>query len=94
MSGHNHRRGGGFKDQKFDHGQRTSGYTTFSGHGETPLSGRKINASSVNGDATDGAKGVRKDRAGAKKFIHSRTRLHEGAALKRIAKDIMDGSQD
>ena len=94
MSGHNHRRGSGYRDQKFDTGQRTSRYTTFSGHGETPLSGRRINAYSSNANATDGAKGVRKDKAGAKKFIHSRTRHHEGAALQRIAKDIMDGSQD
>lgn len=94
MSGHNHRRGSGYRDRKFHVGQRCSGYIVFFGRGETPLSGKKISASSNCGDHTDGAKGVRKDRAGAKKFIHSRTRHHEDAALKRIAKDIMDGSQD
>lgn len=94
MSGHNHRRGSGYRDSKFYIGQRTCRYSTFFGLADTPLSGKAIRASSHNNDHTDGAKGVRKDKAGAKKFIHSRTRHHEDAALKRIAKDIMDGSQD
>jgi len=88
MSGHNHRNGKG-KDPKFNQGQRSSGYVTFHGRGKTPLSGKAISAGAVNGDATDGAKGVRKSRAGAKKFIHSRTRHHEDAALKKIAAQIM-----
>lgn len=89
MSGHNHRRGSGYRDQKFNTGQRTSGYTTFYEQGETPLSGQKVSAGANNGNHTDGAKGVRKDRAGAKKFVRSRTRFHEDAALIKIADDIM-----
>ncbi len=89
MSGHNHRRGSGYRDPKFSTGQRTSDYVVFHGHGETPLSGQRISATAHNGDHTDGAKGVRKDKAGAKKFIHSRTRFHEDAALRKIADDLM-----
>ena len=95
MSGHNHRRGSGYRDPKFNTGQRSSGYTTFHGQGETPLSGRLVEAAANSGDHTDGAKGVRKSRAGAKKFIHSRTRHHEDAALIKIADDIMvNGPED
>jgi hypothetical protein len=94
MSGHNHRRGGGYRDPKFNQGQRTSSYQTFGAHADTPLSGQRISACAVNGDATDGSKGVRKSRAGAKKFIHSRTRHHEDAALIKIADDIMVNGPD
>lgn len=89
MSGHNHRRGGGRKDQPFNEGQRTSGYVIFSGHGETPLSGARINAYAVNGDATCGSRGVRRDKAGAKSFIHTRTRRTEDRALKTLAAEVM-----
>lgn len=89
MSGHNHRRGGGYRDPKFTTGQRTSRYTTFAATAETPLSGQVIRAHAANNDSTDGSKGVRKGKAGAKKFIHSRTRHHEDAALKKIAADVM-----
>lgn len=95
MSGHNHRRGSGYRDQKFSQGQRTSRYTTFSETAETPLSGKFILAHAANNDKTNGSQGVRRDKAGAKKYIHSRTRHHEDAALIKIADDIMvNGPED
>jgi hypothetical protein len=49
-----------------------------------PLSGRSVSASVTCGDHTNGKRGIAKDKAGAKKFLVSRARFHEKAALKKI----------
>lgn len=82
MSKTNHQRN--FKAKK--HGPTR--YHLFWGRGHTPLSDKDIQASASGGDACCGKRGHRRDRRGAKKFIHSRTRLHERIALAKLAKEI------
>jgi hypothetical protein len=82
----NHQRGFVEKYRKYGIGKGE--FTTFSGHGETVLSGRRINATAT--VASENSTGVRRDKAGAKKFVHSRTRFHEDAALKRLVRDGFD----
>lgn len=48
------------------------------------LSDRIVTAGVTCSDHTNGKRGIAKDRRGAKKFITSRTRFHERAALKRL----------
>lgn len=78
----NHQRG--FKGKR--HG--FSRYVIFSGGAYLPLSGRIVGAQATCGDHCCGKRGIRRDRRGAKKFIHSRTRLHERIALAKIVKEI------
>ena len=77
----NHNRG--FQDPGSD---IAGGFTVFQGHGETPLSGKRVFACATRAGETERA--IRRDRAGAKKFVHSRTRFHEDAALKKIVRDL------
>jgi hypothetical protein len=79
----NHRRG--FVARGDSYKCIAHGFVTFHGHGETTLSGRRVNASATL--ASENSRGVRRDRAGAKKFIHSRTRFHEDAALRLLIKN-------
>jgi hypothetical protein len=82
MSKTNHRRGD--KDDRFNVGQRTHCFDTFHGVSVT-MDGRAINASSS--IATENSKGVRRDKAGAKKFIASRTRFHNRMACDKIVRE-------
>lgn len=79
----NHRRG--YVAPNFSNGQKSGGYVTWSGGGETPLSGRGINAHAT--VAGGSSKLVRRDKAGAKKFVRSRSRFHEDAALRKLVKE-------
>jgi len=81
----NHRRGN--KSPRFCLGQKTCGrYVTWAGYGETVISGLRVNASAI--VSSEAAKGVRRDKAGAKKFVRSRTRFHENAALQKLVKSL------
>jgi len=53
------------------------------------LSDRIVGAGSTppSWDHTNGKRGAAKDRKGAKKFIRTRTRFHENAALRKLAKE-------
>lgn len=75
----NHRRN--FKDKKFHIGQRKPSYLICA-VGQTCLDGTRVGASATNGDATCGSRGVRRDKAGAKKFVHSRRRRRDRDYLK------------
>ena len=79
----NHRRG--FVATRFHNGQKAHGFVTWSGKGETPLSGRGVNAHAT--VASENSRSVGRDKAGAKKFVRSRTRFHEDAALRKIVRD-------
>jgi hypothetical protein len=63
-------------------------YVTFSRAVSLPLSDRSVAARATAGDHTNGKHGIAKDRKGAKKYINSRTRFHEDAALKKIVKEL------
>lgn len=86
MSKTNHRRGD--QDNKFNLGRRTGGVSTFYGRGKTPLSDVNVAAGAT--VFSENAKGIRRDRAGAKKFVQSRTRFHEDAALKKLVTQLED----
>lgn len=84
MTKRNHRRN--YTAPRFYDGQKSmSGFITWHGHGETVLSGKRVNASSS--FAAESSRGVARDKAGAKKYVRSRTRYHEDAALARIIRD-------
>jgi hypothetical protein len=80
----NHRRG--FKDKRdpnavFTHYQLLGSPVTLA------LADRKISAGATTGDHTNGKRGIARDKAGAKKYRASRSRFHEGMALKRLIKN-------
>lgn len=77
----NHQRG--FKDSRGPK-QVFGKYYTFSNTRINPISGVAVGACSTCGDHTNGKHGIAKDRKGAKKYINSRSRFHENAALKLI----------
>jgi hypothetical protein len=54
-----------------------------------PLSDRRIGAS-IGNDFTDGNRGMAKAKHGAKKFVRTRTRFHENAATKRLARELSE----
>ena len=83
MSKTNHQRG--FAAEK-DPKASEMPYVTFSRGVKLPLSDRAVGATSSAGDATNGKHGIAKGRKGAKKFINSRTRFHENAAVKSLLK--------
>lgn len=85
MSKTNHRRG--FVDTRFNDGQRTSGFVTFSG-GRIALDGTDVAASS--GVASGNSRSIARDKAGAKKFIASRGRFHDRMGLQKIVKNLED----
>lgn len=73
-----------FKERKGPRADLERAYHTWSGTAQTPMSGRVIRASST--VAAEQKKAVRRDKAGAKKFVHSRERFHENAATRVAAK--------
>lgn len=81
----NHKRG--FKDDK-DPRAVYSRYIVFGQCVSLPLSDRSVSASVTCGDHTNGKRGIARDRRGAKKYISSRSRFHENAALKRMVQTI------
>lgn len=85
----NHKRG--FKDDKAPRAV-FSRYIVFGQCVALPLSDRSVSASVTCGDHTNGKRGIARDRRGAKKYINSRSRFHENAALKRLvnAVDLYD----
>jgi hypothetical protein len=84
MSKTNHQRG--FKANRFHNGQQSGGFITFNGRGETVVSGRAVGACSTL--ASENSRSVARDRAGAKKYVRSRTRFHEDAALKKLVREL------
>lgn len=59
-------------------------YIVYSARVRLTLSDRFVCAGVTGSDHTNGKRGIAKDRRGAKKFINSRARFHENAALKRL----------
>lgn len=82
----NHQRG--YKDKRSSR-QVYSKY--FVGGGETvksTLSDRSVSAIAVTcGDHTNAKRGIAKDKRGAKKYVNSRIRFHENAAVKKLAEE-------
>jgi hypothetical protein len=81
----NHKRG--FKDTKAPRAV-FSRYIVFGQCVKLELSGRSVAASVTCGDHTNGKRGIAKDRRGAKKYIHSRSRFHEKAALQKMVSSV------
>jgi len=48
------------------------------------LSGKTISASVTSSEHTNAKRGIAKDVRGAKKYLNSRTRFHENAALNKL----------
>lgn len=80
----NHRRG--YVAPNFQHGQKSGGFVTWHGSGETPVSGRAVGACAT--VASENSRSVARDKRGAKKFVRSRTRFHEDAALRKLVKEL------
>lgn len=59
-------------------------YVVFNACIKLPMSDKVLRAGVTCSDHVNGKRGIAKDRRGAKKFISSRTRFHEKAALKRL----------
>lgn len=59
-------------------------YVVFSDSRRLELSDKVVSASATSGDHTNGKRGIARDRKGAKKFLNSRQRFHENAALKKL----------
>lgn len=73
------------------YGIGSGGFTTFHGKRET-MDGKCINASST--AASGQKKAIRRDRAGAKKFLASRGRFYDRMACDRIVKEgLIDDSE-
>lgn len=77
----NHKRG--FKDTKAPRAV-FSRYIVFGQCVKLELSDRNVAAHVTCGDHTNGKRGIAKDRRGAKKYIHSRSRFHENMALQKM----------
>jgi len=77
----NHKRG--FKDTKSPRAV-FSRYIVFGQCVKLELSDRNVAAHTTCGDHTNGKRGIAKDRRGAKKYIRSRSRFHEKAALQKM----------
>lgn len=82
----NHQRN--FVEKYRQYGVGCGSFVTGMYKGETLLSGKPVNAIATL--ASQNSFGVRRDRAGAKKFVRSRTRFHENAALKKICNFLDD----
>ena len=54
---------------------------------QTTVDGKVISASATSGDHCNGKRGIRRDVAGAKKFVRSRVRFHNKMALRKEMKD-------
>jgi len=50
--------------------------------------GKYISAGSTSGDHCCGKRGIRRDKAGAKKYVNSRTRFHNKMALDRQINEV------
>jgi len=55
---------------------------------QTTVDGKVISASANSGDHCCGKRGIRRDVAGAKKYVRSRTRFHNKMALRKEMKDV------
>lgn len=78
----NHARG--FKDERSSRavfGRYLYGYSRKTVIGDTIFT---IGACATTDDHTNGKHGIARDRRGAKKFVHSRTRFHAKAAIQKI----------
>ena len=82
----NHQRG--FKDKR-DSRAVFNSYIAGGNWVHSELADRFIAASATCGDHTNGKRGIAKDVRGAKKFVNSRLRFHENAALKKLV-DILE----
>jgi len=80
----NHSRG--FKDNK-DPRSVFNTYAVYSANKSLELSDKSIRVFVSCGDHTNGKRGIAKDRRGAKKYMNSRTRFHENAAVQKIVKN-------
>ena len=81
----NHRRGD--KDKGFNLGQRTSGYHIFS-NGRKTMGGDVVGAGSTM--TSESSRGIQRDRAGAKKFVHSRARFRDRMGCAKIVREGWD----
>lgn len=81
----NHQRN--FKDQK-DHNFVFNSYIVYGKAVRLELSDKSVAAGVCCGDHTNGKRGIAKDKKGAKKFIRSRTRFNENAALQKIVREM------
>lgn len=59
-------------------------YIAYSARVRLAMSDRIVSAGVTVSGHTNGKRGIAKDRRGAKKYINSRARFHENAALKRL----------
>lgn len=82
MSKTNYRRS--FVANRFIMGQRTKGYYIFFNRRSTMEGEVVATGSSV---ARESSRGIQRDRAGAKKFVHSRVRFHDRMACGRIVRE-------
>lgn len=82
MSKTNHRRG--FVANRFWMGQRTSAFGIFSNSRKTMTGERVCSGSTV---AKESSRGIQRDRAGAKKFVHSRARFRDRMACQKIVRE-------
>lgn len=62
-----------------------SSYIVGSWLGKVPEADVIVGASVTCGDHTNGKRGIAKDKRGAKKFVRSRVRFHQKAALRKAA---------
>lgn len=81
----NHQRN--FKDKK-DHNSVFNSYIVYGKIVRLELSDKTVSAGVCCGDHTNGKRGIAKDKKGAKKFIRSRTRFNENAALQKIVREL------
>jgi hypothetical protein len=54
---------------------------------DVPLSGHVVGAS-IGNDFTNGSRGAAKAVRGIKKYVRTRTRFHENAAVKKLAREL------
>lgn len=87
----NHQRG--FKDRR-DSRAVFANYFAGGSSNHLPLSDRIVAAYANCGDHTDGKRGIARDVAGAKKYVRSRTRFHENAATRKLAREATAEADD
>lgn len=86
MSKTNYRRN--FVATRFVLGQRKSGYWLFS-NGRATMDGDIVGAGST--ATKESSRGIQRDRAGAKKFVHSRARFRDRMTCGRIVREGLVG---
>lgn len=83
MSKVNHNRG--FRANRFWLGQRRGPRYIVFGNGRATMEGEMVQAGST--ASSESSRGVQRSRAGAKKFVHSRVRLRDHMACKKIVRE-------